>query len=232
MVEWLFKHPISDGGQFTGISDIIGKYGVVPASVMPETYSSEHTGQIADLLGLKLKEFGLQLRQAAGEGAKETTLEKQKKEMLGTIYRMLALAFGEPVERFTWTMNGETKEYTPLSFYQTFLGNDLTGNYVMLMNDPSREFYKCYEIDYDRHTYDGRNWTYVNLPIEDIKEMAVRSIKDSTMMYFSCDVAKFLDSKRGTLDLNNYDYASLMGTSFGMNKNSVSRLLQVVQATP
>ena len=36
MVEWLFKHPISDGGQFTGISDIIGKYGVVPASVMPE----------------------------------------------------------------------------------------------------------------------------------------------------------------------------------------------------
>ena len=58
MVEWLFKHPISDGGQFTGISDIIGKYGVVPASVMPETYSSEHTGQIADLLGLKLKEFG------------------------------------------------------------------------------------------------------------------------------------------------------------------------------
>ena len=218
MVEWLFKHPISDGGQFTGISDIIGKYGVVPASVMPETYSSEHTGQIADLLGLKLKEFGLQLRQAAGEGAKETALEEQKKEMMGTIYRMLALAFGEPVEHFTWTINGETKEYTPLSFYQTFLGNDLTGNYVMLMNDPSREFYKCYEIDYDRHTYDGRNWTYVNLPIEDIKEMAVRSIKDSTMMYFSCDVAKFLDSKRGTLDLNNYDYASLMGISFGMNK--------------
>ena len=218
MVEWLFKHPISDGGQFTGISDIIGKYGVVPASVMPETYSSENTSQIANLIGLKLKEFGLQLRQAAAEGAKTAALEEQKTTMLGTIYRMLALAFGEPVEHFTWTMNGETKEYTPLSFYQTFLGNDLTGNYVMLMNDPSREFYKCYEIDYDRHTYDGRNWTYVNLPIEDIKAMAIQSIKDSTMMYFSCDVGKFLDSKRGTLDLNNYDYASLMGTTFGMDK--------------
>ena len=86
------------------------------------------------------------------------------------------------------------------------------------MNDPSREFYQCYEIDYDRHTYDGRNWTYVNLPIEDIKEMAIKSIKDSTMMYFSCDVGKFLDSKKGTLDLNNYDYASLMGTTFNMDK--------------
>ena len=211
-------HPISDGGQFTGISDIIGKYGVVPASVMPETYSSENTSQIANLVGLKLKEFGLQLRQSASEGANETALAKQKTTMLGTIYRMLALAFGEPVDRFEWTMNGETKEYTPQSFYQTFLGNDLTGNYVMLMNDPSREFYQCYEIDYDRHTYDGRNWTYVNLPIEDIKEMAIKSIKDSTMMYFSCDVGKFLDSKKGTLDLNNYDYASLMGTTFNMDK--------------
>ena len=70
----------------------------------------------------------------------------------------------------------------------------------------------------NRHTYDGHNWLYINLPIEDIKEMAIASLKDSTMMYFSCDVGKFLDSKKGTLDLNNYDYGSLFGTTFGMNK--------------
>lgn len=218
MVEWLFRNPISDGGQFTGISDIIGKYGVVPSSVMPETYSSENTSQIARLVGLKLREFGLQLRDEAAKGVKVSALEAKKTEMLSTVYRMLALAFGEPVERFTWTINSETKEYTPLSFYQEYLGNDLTNNYVMLMNDPSREYYKCYEIDFDRHVYDGKNWTYVNLPVEDIKAMAIESIKDSTMMYFSCDVAKFLDSKRGTLDLKNFDYESLMGTTFGMNK--------------
>lgn len=218
MVEWLFRNPISDGGQFTGISDVIGKYGVVPSSVMPETYSSENTSQIARLVGLKLREFGLQLRDEAAKGVKVSALEAKKTEMLSTVYRMLALAFGEPVERFTWTMNGETKEYTPQSFYQEYLGNDLTNNYVMLMNDPSREYYRCYEIDFDRHVYDGKNWTYVNLPVEDIKAMAIESIKDSTMMYFSCDVAKFLDSKRGTLDLKNFDYESLMGTTFGMNK--------------
>ena len=218
MVEWLFRNPISDGGQFTGISDIIGKYGVVPASVMPETYSSENTSQIARLVGLKLREFGLQLRDEAAKGTKLSALEQKKTEMLSTIYRMLALALGEPVEHFTWTMNGVTKEYTPLSFYQEFLGNDLTNNYVMLMNDPSREYYKCYEIDFDRHVYDGKNWTYVNLPVDEIKKMAIASIKDSTMMYFSCDVAKFLDSKRGTLDLKNFDYESLMGTTFGMDK--------------
>lgn len=219
MVEWLFRNPLSDGGQFTGISDIIGKYGVVPSSVMPETYSSENTSQISRLVSLKLREFGLQLRdEAQQKKVSQQQLEVRKAEMLKTIYRMLALAYGEPVQKFTYTVKGVTKEYTPQSFYQEFLGNDLTGNYVMLMNDPTREYYKCYDIDFDRHAYDGRNWTYVNLPVEDIKEMAIKSIKDSTMMYFSCDVGKFLDRQSGTLDLRNFDYDSLMGTTFGMDK--------------
>lgn len=219
MVEWLFKNPIGDGGQFTGVSDIIGKYGLVPKSVMPETFQSDNTGKIGNLIGLKLKEYALQLRNDAAAGAKPVALEKKKTEMLGTVYRMLALAYGEPVNTFTWSLKGgEAKEYTPTSFYNEFIGNDLTNNYVMLMNDPSREFYKCYEIDYDRHRYDGKNWTYVNLPIEEIKDVAIASIKDSTMMYFSCDVGKFMDSKRGLLDPNNFDYGSLMGTDFNMDK--------------
>ena len=218
-VEWLLKHPLSDGGTFTGVADIVSKYGLVPKSAMPETNSSENTARMANLISLKLKEYALQLRNLAAEGAKPAALEKEKTAMLGTVYRMLVLTLGEPVSTFTWSLKGgEAKEYTPLSFYKEFLGNDLTNNYVMLMNDPSREFYKCYEIDYDRHSYDGKNWTYVNLPIEDIKEIAIASIKDSTMMYFSCDVGKFLDSKRGLLDPDNYDYESLMGTTFGMDK--------------
>jgi bleomycin hydrolase len=48
--------------------------------------------------------------------------------------------------------------------------------------------------------------------------MAIASIKDSTMMYFSCDVGKFLDSDRGLLDVDNYDYEALMGVPFPMNK--------------
>lgn len=48
--------------------------------------------------------------------------------------------------------------------------------------------------------------------------MAIASIKDSTMMYFSCDVGKFFVAKTGVLDPDNYDYASLMGTDFPMDK--------------
>lgn len=224
MVEWLFKNPLSDGGQFTGVSDLVSKYGLVPKEVMPETNSSENTSRMADLLSLKLREYGLQLRDEATKGAKPAALAKSKTQMLGTVYRMLVLNLGVPPTEFTWTRKDakgnpvDTQTYTPLSFYQAYVNEDLTNNYVMVMNDPSREFYKCYEIDFDRHRYDGRNWTYVNLPVEEIKQMAITSIKDSTMMYFSCDVGKFLNSERGLLDVKNYDYASLMGTDFAMNK--------------
>lgn len=224
MVEWLFKNPIGDGGQFTGVSDLLMKYGVVPSDVMVETNSSNSTGRMSNLIRLKLKEFGLELREMSDNKASVSDMDKRKTEMLGTVYRMLVLNLGEPPTKFTWTRKDakgkpvETKEYTPQSFYQEFVGDDLQNNYVMLMNDPSREFFKLYEIDFDRHVYDGKNWTYVNLPIEEIKEMAIASIKDSTMLYFSCDVGKFFDRERGLLDVDYLDYGSLMGTTFGMDK--------------
>lgn len=224
MVEWLFNHPLSDGGTFTGVVDIVGKYGLVPKDIAPETNSSENTARMASLISLKLREQGLQLRHLSAQGATAAALETTKVEMLSTIYRMLVLNLGVPPTEFTWTeynAKGKpvtTATYTPLTFMKKYGDENLLSNYVMLMNDPSREYYKCYEIDYDRHRYDGTNWTYVNLPVEDIKEMAIASLKDSTMMYFSCDVGKFLNSDRGLLDSKNYDYESLMGTTFGMNK--------------
>ncbi len=223
-VQWLFQHPLSDGGTFTGVADIVGKYGLVPKEAMPETNSSNKTSQMAELISLKLKEYGLQLRELGTNGAKRSVMLEEKTKMLGTIYRMLVLNLGVPPTEFNFVRKDaqgnpvETEHHTPMSFLEKYGDKDLLTNYVMLMNDPSREYYKCYEIDYDRHRYDGKNWTYINLPVADIKEMAIASLKDSTMMYFSCDVGKFLNSKRGLLDVNNYDYESLMGTTFGMDK--------------
>lgn len=223
-VEWLFQYPLSDGGTFTGVADIVSKYGLVPKEAMPETNSSDNTSRMANLISLKLKEYGLQLRDLASKGAKPAALDKEKTAMLGTIYRMLVLNLGVPPTEFDYVRKDaqgnpvETEHHTPMSFLKKYGDENLLTNYVMVMNDPTREYYKCYEIDYDRHRYDGKNWTYVNLPVEDIKEMAIASLKDSTMMYFSCDVGKFLNSERGLLDVNNYDYESLMGTTFGMDK--------------
>ena len=220
-VEWLFKNPLNDGGQFTGVSNLVMKYGVVPSEIMPENYQSNNTSQISNLLKLKLREYGLKLRAQKDRRAPVAL----KTEMLTELYSMLARAYGVPPTEFEWTLRNKagevisTKTYTPQSFYKEYFGDiDLEKNFVMVMNDPSREYYKVYEIEYDRHVYDGDNWVYLNLPIDEVKALAIASIKDNTAMYFSCDVGKFLLSKKGTLDINNFDYESLMGVEFPMNK--------------
>lgn len=224
MVDWLFSNPLSDGGQYTGLSDNVMKYGVVPADVMHESYTSNNTAKMRRLLSLKLREDGLELRKMYADKASSKAIQARKDQMLEEIYRMLAISLGQPPMEFTYVRKNKkgeivsTRKYTPQEFYKEFAGNDLKGDYVMLMNDPTREYNKVYEIDFDRHSYDGENWKYLNLPIEDIKEIAIKSIKDSTMMYFSCDVGKFYDKDRGVLDVDNYDYESLLGVKFGMDK--------------
>ncbi len=223
-VQWLFHNALSDGGQYTGVSDIITKYGVVPDYAMPETYQSNNTSTFSRLLGLKLKEWGLELRSMIADGAKPKAVAERKEQMLADTYRMLSLCYGTPPAKFTYTKRDasgaveSTREYTPLEFYNEVIGDDLKNDYVMIMNDPTRPYHRMYEIDLYRHTYDGENWTYLNLPMDEIKEMAINSIKDSTMMYMSCDVGKFRNAANGTLDVNNYDYGALLGTTFGMDK--------------
>lgn len=224
-VEWLFKNPLSDGGTFCGVMDVVTKYGLVPSEVMPESFNANNTSRMASILSLKLREYGLTLRKAVAAGEKKDALQKRKTEMLATVYRILAVCLGEPPAKFAWAAknadgkpSGERKEYTPLDFYKEYVGKDLKNGYVMMMNDPSRPYHKLYTIDLDRHSYDGTQWTYLNLPMDEIKQAAIASIKDSTMMYFSCDVGKYYDSKTGVLSLRNYDYESLFSTSFPMTK--------------
>ena len=221
-VEWLFRNPLSDGGTFTGVMDLVTKYGLVPKGVMPETYASNNTSRFTSLIMRKLREDGLALREGKHSTAE---LKKMKEQMLADIYHVLVLGFGEPPQQFQWApkdAKGNYTEvprtYTPQQFYSELVGEDLAAEYVMLMNDPTRPYWKTYEIEYDRHTYDGHNWRYLNLPMDDIKAAAIASIKDSTMMYMSCDVGKELDSSRGLLDLDNYDYSAVLGLSFDMDK--------------
>ncbi|MBQ9476952.1 MAG: C1 family peptidase [Bacteroidales bacterium] len=226
-VDWLFSHPLSDGGTFTGVANLATKYGVVPAEIMPETLVANNTSAMTTHLSTLLRQDGLKLRETpAGvrRNQLDAYLQAQKTEMLKDVYHILAICLGVPPTEFEWTRynsKGEavsTKTYTPKSFYKEFVGADLENNYIMVMNDPCREYGKVYEIEYDRHMYDGQNWVYVNLPVERIKEMAIASIKGNTAMYFSCDVGKFSDRTKGVLDLNNFDYESLLGVEFTMDK--------------
>ena len=224
-VQFFFKNPINDGGTFCGVADLAEKYGLAPMSAQPETFSSNNTSKMSKLISSKLREYGLELRKMVAQGKKSSAIQARKDEMLATVYHMLSLTLGEPVKEFTYAFRdkngkqvGEAKKYTPKSFYEETVGHSLNGTFLMVMNDPRRPYHKTYEVEYDRHTYDGHNWKYLNLPMEEIAQLAIASLKDGHKMYSSYDVGKQLDRKRGYLALDNFDYGSLFGTSFPMSK--------------
>ena len=224
-VDWLFSNPLSDGGTFTGVADLVEKYGVVPKEAMPETYSSNNTSQIASQMKWQLRDYGMQLRKLADGGAQKKQLEAEKVKMLGNIYHILTLAYGVPPTEFRWefkTASGNLvsdKTYTPKSFYKELWGDyNLNQQTVLVMNDPSREYGKVYRIEYDRHTYDGHDWLYLNLPMDQIKPIAIEMIKNNEAMYISCDVGKFLNRSLGTCDMQNFDYKALLGIDLTMDK--------------
>ena len=50
-----------DGGFFTGFSNLINKYGVVPKDNFPESFSSSNTYEINQILSRLLRKFYLDL---------------------------------------------------------------------------------------------------------------------------------------------------------------------------
>ena len=222
-----FKAPTGDGGVWNLYYNAAEKYGVVPQEVMPETAHSNNTSQMGSILNEKLRLGGYQLREMATTGKNAKELRNEKKEILKDVYRILALCLGEPPHTFTWRYkdkDGNIKElanYTPQQFYKEITPADYNPqNYIMIMNDPTREYYKLYEIQNYRNTEEGINWVYLNLPNEDIKKAALASIKNNEAMYASCDVGKQNNRETGILDPEMYDYESLLGVKLNMDKKA------------
>ena len=179
------------------------------------------------LINEKLRREGYLLREAAGaKRVKAETLTARKQAVLDDIYRMLALCLGEPPVSFEWRYrdaegNLVSRDYTPMEFYFEITPEDYSpDNYIMIMNDPTREYYKLYEIRNYRNTYEGMNWIYLNLPNEDIKRAALASIKNNEAMYASCDVNKYLNRATGVMDPAMFDYEALFGVELSMDKKA------------
>lgn len=222
-----FKSPVGDGGVWNLYYNAAQKYGVVPKEVMPETAHSNNTSQMTGVINEKLRLGGYTLREKAAQGKKAKDLRAEKNEVLKDVYRILALCLGEPPHEFTWrfkTKKGKIKElagYTPRQFYKEITPADYSPrNYIMVMNDPTREYYKVYEIQNYKNTIEGINWVYLNLPNEDLKAAALASIKNNEPLYASCDVGKQFNRETGILDPEMFDYESLLGVKLDMDKKA------------
>lgn len=224
-VKWYLHSPVNDGGQWINFVNLAKKYGMAPKEAMGETSSSENTSWMVKMINTKLREDALELRGMVDAKTGQKKMDARKVEMLSEVYRMLALNLGEPPAEFEWRFKDKDKKisesttYSPMSFMAEIFGEIKLDDYVMVMNDPSRPFWKHYEVENYRNTQEGDNWHYVNLPNDAIKEFCIASIKDNEGLYASCDVGKQLRRDVGILDVDNFDFESVYGVKFGMNKS-------------
>ena len=237
-VDNLFRSPVGDGGVWNLFYNIGEKYGVVPAEVMPETEQSNSTGQFLGIVNERLRKGGYEIRQifekaktvmmSGIDGDPYHNAEKKKMATLKDVYRILAICLGEPPTEFTWKYRDndgkvQTVKMTPKEFYKSIVPADYNSkDFVMIMNDPTREYYKLYEIDNYRNTIEGINWIYLNLPNDVIKKAALASIKDGEPMYASCDVGKQSNTTGGVgyMDPGMYNYGQLFGINLDMDKKA------------
>ena len=226
IVAHLFKTPVADGAAWNFFVNLAEKYGVAPESVMPETVHSNKTANMRTLLNQKLRREGWILRKMAAKGADVEALRAHKLTVMKDVYRILALCLGEPPTEFTWTYKDRsgkvrTLTTTPQEFYRSIVpagyGFD---SMVMIMNDPTRPYYKLYEIDRYRNAVEGRNWIYLNLPNEEMKAGALATLKDGDAVYASCDWRKGMVKPANSMTCDSYDYDSLFGVEFGMDKEA------------
>lgn len=223
IVATLFKGPLGDGGVWNMFVNIAQKYGVVPESAMPETIHSMYKERLP-FLQQKLRREGMILRRMAAEGTDVNGLRAYKVEVMKDIYRILCLCLGEPPVEFTWNYvdcNGERHSITttPQEFYKSIVPSDFGfDTKVMVMNDPTREYYKVYEVKEYTDAIEGMSWRYLNLPNDEIKAAALKMIKAGEAVYASADWRKGKENERHTMACDNYDYDALFGVKFGMDK--------------
>lgn len=153
-------HTHTDGGQFSMVTSLLDKYGIVPQTLYPESFNSSNSSRVDQLLTTKLREDALDLRavyakhydqaQSAALSTSDcaklasSACRKRKDTQLAEIYKILSITLGappKPTDSFTWEYydkNGKfhTLTSSPQDFYQKSVAPFKADEMVSLINDP------------------------------------------------------------------------------------------------
>ncbi len=225
LISFLLSAPLNDGGQWDMLSNLVRKYGVVPKDVMPDTFVSTSTDEINPWLTNKLREFACQIRKSYNLGESIDQLRAKKKDMMATIYRMLCISIGKPPKKFTWEVRNKEnsfiriKNITPNQFFEDYVGWNLD-DYVSIINAPTNDkpFNHSYTVKFLGNVKEGKIIRHLNLPVQDLKKLAIDQLKDGNVVWFGCDVGQFLDKEYGSMDIDGVQANKLFKTEFAMNK--------------
>ena len=227
-VAWLLEHPLDDGGQWNMFVNVVKKHGLVPKAAMPESHCSSNTRRMNSILVTKLREGALQLRNI-GNGSDEKTAEQMREaqqDLMETIYRILSIHLGTPPDQFNWQWNDKDKDFTrdgemtPQEFADKY-GSSTLDDFICLVHDPrpSSPTGKTFTVDYLGNVVGGDIVRYLNIDIETMKEIAMKTILDGEPVWMGCDVGKMMRRDLGIWDAQLFDYEGIYDTPFNMSKS-------------
>lgn len=224
-VAWLMQTPQQDGGQWDMLVALIQKYGVVPQTVMPETFNSSNSMEINKQLNLKLRKDAVELRELVAANKSDADIQKAKEKMLNEIYRMLAYTFGEPPANFDFEYRDTDNNYhrieniTPQEFFKKYVGWNLD-DYVSIINAPTADkpFNHMYTVEMLGNVLGGRQVRHLNLDMQTFRKVAIEQLRHGESVWFGSDVGQESDRKKGIMDTNLYHQDELFDVDFSMSK--------------
>ncbi len=133
--------------------------------------------------------------------------------MLTKNYNMLAKCLGELPFTFDYeykTKDGQYKKITnitPKEFSNNYLTIDLN-DFIGVANVPmyNKEYNKLYRKEHTENVYENSYVEFINLPIENLKDLAIKQLKDGVPVCLGCDMKKMRADKLGIMDSNLYNY--------------------------
>ena len=224
-VAWLLQRGIEDGGQWDMFVGLVKKHGLVPKAVMPETESSSNSAKMNQMLTYQVRQGAKRIRDLYKTEASLKELRGVKQGVLDTVHRILCIHLGTPPATFDWQWKDRGGAFhrdgkmTPEGFVARYAPTPLD-EYVCLVNDPrpSNQAGRTYTIEHLGNVVDGQPIVYLNIGIELMKDLTIRQLQEGKPVWFGCDSGKQMHREMGIWDAKLYDYESVYGADFGMDK--------------
>ncbi|KAI3403614.1 hypothetical protein KGF56_003541 [Candida oxycetoniae] len=225
LTQHLLHDPVGDGGQWDMIINLVNKYGLVPHEVFPDNFQTTKSAGLNKFVTNNLRHYALKLRELVVKGASKSSIKTFKQGAVQEVYKILALTIGippKPSDEFVWEFldkDGKYKHFktNALDFYKTHVKYDAAAHFS-LIHDPRNKYDELYTVDKLNNITGGKPIEYVNTEIEEIKNVAIKMLKDNEPIFFGSDVGKFGDRVTGVLDTTAYDYQSVFDVDSKLDK--------------
>ena len=83
----------------------------------------------------------------------------------------------------------------------------------MVLRSPRNEYYQLYTVDKLNNMQGGLPVRYINLPVEALEEMSMKTLEKGEPVWFGCDCGKFMQRDAGIFDTELFDYDLIYGTA-------------------